>query len=243
MVTTTPAERSELRVTILKEIARLSKANGRPPGARSFSAETGISQNRWYGVYWSKWSDALAEAGYAANSWQGRFNSDAVLAAVAEACLRQGSILTTPEMKMLRKIDPTFPNPKTVAAHFGNRAGLIEALRELCGRDEAFKLLSAALPEPAKVKSVGNGATEGWVYLLKSGLHFKIGRSDQIERRVKEISIALPETTALVHAIRTDDPVGIEAYWHRRFAAQRANGEWFKLKPADVAAFRRRKFQ
>lgn len=82
----------------------------------------------------------------------------------------------------------------------------------------------------------------GYVYLLKSGRFYKIGKTNAVGRREYELAIQLPEKTTTVHAIQTDDPTGIEAYWHKRFADRRKNGEWFELSAAEVRAFTRRKF-
>lgn len=76
---------------------------------------------------------------------------------------------------------------------------------------------------------------------MKSGVHYKIGRTNSVGRRAYELAIQLPERLELVHSFETDDPVGIERYWHERFATRRANVEWFKLTTADVTAFRRRR--
>jgi len=82
----------------------------------------------------------------------------------------------------------------------------------------------------------------GFVYMMTHGRHYKIGKTNATGRREYELAIQLPEKLSTVHVIKTDDPDGIEGYWHKRFAAKRANGEWFSLDSADVMAFKRRKF-
>ncbi len=239
-----------MRERILSEIRRLADAaDGKPPGKLVFARQTGIGEHQWSGVIWPRWGDALAEAGFSRNVLQGRFETAGVLARIADACRLYGRVPTVAEMKLCRRSDPSFPSKGAIANHFPTRAALVTALAEYSTQTASFGDIAAMLPEVPRDSTAdtplpaAGPAAEGMVYLLASGNHYKIGRSAEIERRVKEVRVALPEAVTLLHAIRTDDPSGIEAYWHRRFADRRANGEWFKLTPADVAAFRRRRFQ
>jgi hypothetical protein len=235
-----------LRNLILAEIRRLAAAKGgQPPGVNAFSNATGIAADKWRGVFWARWGDALSEAGFKPNSFNERRDTDGMLKQIAALARKLGRVPTKAEMQLHHRADLTFPAASTICTHFAGKADLIGALRGLAAQD-GFADLIAILPAANELRSTSSEPSkhrEGSVYLIKSGNHYKIGRSDQLERRVREVSIALPEKMTLVHSIRTDDPPGIEAYWHNRFKDQRANGEWFRLTAADVRAFTRRTFQ
>ena len=238
-----------MRQQILDEIRRLASENGgQPPGIAKFSRDTGIPTHQWLGVIWAKWGDALTDAGFEPNQLNQRRDTVSILRMVAEACRHFGRFPSTAEIRLYRRSNADFPSRAGIPLHFPTKSNLLFALSRWCKENSDYSDVAAILPpvsaEPLHSPAASAGRTaEGSVYLMRSGEHYKIGRSDELERRVKEIRIALPEAASLVHVIRTDDPAGIEAYWHRRFADRRANGEWFKLGTADVAAFKKRRFQ
>jgi Meiotically up-regulated gene 113 len=241
-------EDNHLRVRIVEEIVRLANANnGRPPGIAAFERETGIKESAWSGVIWSRWGDALVEAGFLPNTLNAKSDQTHLLTKLCEAARHFGRIPPDRDLRIYRRnTDPEFPHQTTLFGNFGSKASMLEAIANWIADKPDYADIQTMLPKvtaPMRSKPAHAGKADGSVYLIKSGKHFKIGRSDQIERRIKEISIALPEEATLEHTIATDDPPGIEGYWHRRFADRRANGEWFALTPQDVLAFKRRKFQ
>ncbi|MGE7469787.1 GIY-YIG nuclease family protein [Bosea sp. NPDC003192] len=175
---------------------------------------------------------------------QKRLDRDAILREIAQAARHLGKVPTHGELRIYGRGKPGFPSHTTISTALAGVV-LAEALREWIAANPEFADIATVLPDtPAAPKPhPSRRPADGSVYLIQSGAHHKIGRSDELERRVKEIRTALPDKAELVHVIATDDPAGIEAYWHRRFANRRANGEWFKLTVADVAAFKRRRFQ
>jgi hypothetical protein len=236
-----------VRDRILNEIRRLAAAKGgQPPGFRAFENETGIGTSEWRGRYWARWSDAVVEAGFQPNDPNPTYEDDYLLEKFAEACRHFGRVPAAMDLRIFARTKSDFPNHKMVYRRFQSTASMLRRLAEWTKERPDYADVLAMVEKHAVSDANGAGKRplEGYVYLIRWGAHYKIGRGEQLERRVKQVKTGLPDSGVLVHAIRTDDPSGIEAYWHRRFAEKRAeNGEWFKLTAADVAAFKKRKFQ
>jgi hypothetical protein len=234
---------------ILDEIRRTAKANGgKPLGRDRFEQETGVKYGDWWGKYWARWNDAVQEAGFAPNALQDAFSDDTLLEKLAVFIRDLGRFPANGDLRIKKRNDPTFPNDKVFDTHFGSRQGLRRAMVEYCQSHPGFDdVVTLCGPVPSgdvapKLEKKAAQVVLGFVYLMKSGRHYKIGKTNAAGRREYELAIQLPERLNTVHVIKTDDPDGIEAYWHRRFAVKRGNGEWFDLAPEDVQAFKRRTF-
>ena len=233
---------------ILAEIKRTAQENGGIPlGWKRFFSETGIRYYDWFRKHWSRWGDAVREAGFEPNKLTEAYGDGLLIERYIGLVRELSRIPVKGELRLKKRNDPSFPN-EGAFERFGSKSQLLAKVLEYCSIHSGFDdvaPLCAQLPweEGAKRNENGNFKTEavGMVYLLRSGRHYKIGRTNAVGRREYELAIQLPAKAKTVHVIRTDDPTGIEAYWHNRFAAKRSNGEWFELDSADVAAFKRRK--
>lgn len=232
-------EGSEVAVKerVLDEIRRIAAECGTPPGRYLFNRMTGFSHTLWQGSVWLKWSDALKEAGFVPNVRTPRIHDDNLLAGYAAAMRVFGRVPTNPELVAYRKSGKRLAGQHTYRTHFGGKPALLRALKCWAEAhpdraDVAAMLADIGTSEPR------HPAERGAVYLLKSGRRYKIGCSRMPGQRTRIIARGLPATAALIHVIETDDPYGVEAYWHRRFAEKRIRGEWFRLSEEDVAAFR-----
>lgn len=233
---------------ILREIKRTAQENGGAPlGRLRFFRETGIKESDWKGKFWARWNDAVSEAGLVPNQKTTAYAESLLLEKYISLMRELGRFPVVAEIRMKVRADASFPNDRTFE-RFGSKSEFAAKILDYCqtrsGYEDVAALCAAVADRPkANGEDVGDNQTAiGYVYLMKSGKFYKLGRSNAAGRREYELGIQLPEKLKTVHVIRTDDPAGIEAYWHRRFEEKRKNGEWFDLGAAEVGAFKRRKF-
>jgi len=238
--TTKPTKES-----IINTYNELIAQEGRLIGERVFMKETGISQYFWNGGYWRSWSAFQADAGHKPNSQTQKIPDEAILSRFAHMALEMGEIPREAGIDLKRREDPSFPN-KSCYRRWGSRNALLAKVAEYCtGRPEFAPVLEKLNDgnSSAVDRRLVSLQVKGFVYLLRTGKFYKLGRTNAIGRGLHELSIQLPQKPNTVHVIETDDPEGIEQYWHRRFAEKRYGGEWFALSGDEVEAFKKRRFQ
>lgn len=235
------------KAKILEQISRIAGAAGKPPGREKFERETGIKMSDWYPHIWLRWGDALQEAGLAPNTLTPAMSGEVIIKKYVELVRELGRLPVDGEIRLKGKKDSTFPS-HGVFRKFGGKAHLIARVLEYSLAHPGFDdivVLCKQSPNLKKAEEMPDRAPiQGYVYMMRSGRRYKIGYTSSPSRRHREVRLDLPDPTDLVHSIATDDPRGIEAYWHRRFEGKRVRDtEFFELDSSDVAAFKRRKYQ
>ena len=230
---------------IISEIRRLAaEQNGKAPGKALFAKRTGIKESAWSGHYWARWSDAIQEAGFEPNAMAEAYSDEVLARYLAEIIGVLGHWPTYPELRLHLRRQPGWPSHNTFTrlGRQSDQARVVLDNAEVLGLAPAVVAIALAKADSADPpEGVSPPIVAGFVYLLRSGRFFKIGRSNAPGRRAYEVDLVMPDKVRMIHEIATDDPPGIEAYWHQRFADRRRRGEWFDLTTDDIAAFKARK--
>lgn len=236
--------RNLTREQILDEIKRTAAANGgKALGAARFQKETGVTSWDWQ-KYWPRFGDAVREAGHIPRPFSMSYDEGALLREYIALVRELGRLPARGDLVVKAHAQPGFPC-HLVFDRWGEKAKLIERVANYCRERQGFEdvigLCEAYTPRRRihDYGATGKKPAIGFVYLIKCGRFYKIGKTNAIGRRQYELRIQLPDKVVTVHVIETDDPSGIETYWHNRFRDKRQNGEWFDLSPGDIAAFRR----
>jgi hypothetical protein len=235
----------QIKQDILEKIRHIAASNqGKPPGREKFLSETGIKPHTWRGKFWRSWGDALAEAGFAPNELQASYTDEDLLRPVLDVTKKLGRFPSSSDLEF--ELQGTTPGAKTILARWrmGDLAAKLASFATDQGEDTVAEFAHGYRPPRRSIADVPGdeedmGAVPGFVYMQRHGSDYKIGFTKSLNKRGRQIPIELPQEIELVHSILTDDPAGVEGYWHRRFADKRTRGEWFKLTKADVAAFKK----
>jgi hypothetical protein len=99
---------------IIREIRRTANANGSVAlGWRRFEEETEIRYYDWYGQHWTRWGDAVREAGFEPNRMSEAYDEAFLVGQLALLTRRLGRVPTQGDLRLAARNDPEFPSEKT----------------------------------------------------------------------------------------------------------------------------------
>jgi hypothetical protein len=243
------------RDQIIAEIKRTADANGGlPPGERRFFKETGLTLRVMQRAGFSNYGEAREGAGYPRGLFgSSKYSDDEIFAQLSQLTREKERFPTQGELRVAGYTISGWPSDSTYA-RVKKRGPLPTQLSAWCQtRPEYADVLrilestQAAPVKPTEKRGDRDRVVKGYVYLMRygaSGKEYKIGCTDNVDRRHSQIDMMSPQDVRKVWIIDTDDPRGIEKYWLERFADKRVKTkEIFRLSADDVAAFKRRRYQ
>lgn len=100
-------------------------------------------------------------------------------------------------------------------------------------REYSVRLLGRRVKVPGAELLRDASGIKWKTYFAKAGDSslVKIGRSADVQARLKSLQTGCPTPIKLIAAFDGDH----EANWHKRFADKRVNGEWFQLSEQDIS--------
>ncbi|MGX9569371.1 GIY-YIG nuclease family protein [Pseudomonas sp. CFBP 5748] len=114
-----------------------------------------------------------------------------------------------------------------------NRYGLPDLHAEYFPDIAGFDI--PAPPSPVRgVSRPSNLPTGGYVYVIRSKLGFKIGKTIHLRARTRLFEVKLPFPISLEHYAWFDDYSHAERSFHITYQAKRLEGEWFDLDASDL---------
>ena len=227
---------------IIRKYKLLRSRIGRPPDSTTFYLESSISKRAAQAAFGSKTFSKIQQAAGDEPSQLkmiGR-SRDEFFEIFGQKVRELGKVPTLADWDH-RKIKPT---PSGFTHKLGLRwSDLPRAFCDwACDKPEwedVVAICEARCPPQDYIGDKPSSIACGYVYLIKSGRFYKIGRTNSPGRRGYELNLQLSEGLVKIHQIETDDPTGVEAYWHNRFKLKRKKGEFFELSADDVRAFKR----
>lgn len=167
---------------ILNEIKRTATANGGVPlGRLGFFKETGIREADWRGRFWARWNDAVREAGLEPNQKTEARSDDSMIEQFIALMRELGRFPVVSEMRLKKLRDGSFPNERTFE-RFGSRPQFVEKILDYCSGRKGYEDIAplcdgVAIGHASESDDDESEEAFGFVYLLKSGRHYKIGHT------------------------------------------------------------------
>jgi len=113
-----------------------------------------------------------------------------------------------------------------------------EWIKEAKKKHEEFEKLRKESEEFWKKEPIIKTNNSGFVYLIKSGIYYKIGISRDPKQRIKNLQTSTPLKVKKIIVKEVENYLRIEEDLHEKFKEKRVRREWFNLNKEDVSTIK-----